>query len=67
MGQFEGYMLGTKECPEQFVTSIDKTKKVNPDFEDCQAHDQALLGWIMNSMTTNIATQLLHCETFKQL
>ena len=61
------YMLGTKECLEQFVTSTDKTKNINPNYEDWQAHDQALLGWLINSMTIDIATQLLHCETSKQL
>ncbi|PNY01489.1 copia-like polyprotein, partial [Trifolium pratense] len=65
--KFDGYILGTKECPEQFVTSADKSKKVNPDFQDWMADDQALLGWLMNSMAIDIATQLLHCETSKQL
>jgi len=65
--KLDGYMLGTKECPEQFVTSTDKTKNINPNYEDWQAHDQALLGWLINSMTIDIATQLLHCETSKQL
>jgi hypothetical protein len=65
--KYDGYMLGTKKCPDQFVTSTDNSKKINPDFEDWQAHDQALLGWLMNSMTVDIATQVLHCETSKQL
>lgn len=63
----DGYMLGTKECPEQFVTSLDATKKINPNYEDWQAHDQALLGWLINSMAVDIATQLLHCKTSKKL
>ncbi|GAU51268.1 hypothetical protein TSUD_412550 [Trifolium subterraneum] len=65
--KLDGYILGTTECPEQFVTSADKSKKVNPDFGDWIANDQALLGWLMNSMAIDIATQLLHCETSKQL
>ncbi|GAU35703.1 hypothetical protein TSUD_258780 [Trifolium subterraneum] len=65
--KYDGYMLGTKQCPNQFLTSTDNTNKINPDFEDWQANDQALLGWLMNSMTVDIATQVLHCETSKQL
>jgi len=66
--RLDGYMLGTKECPEQFITSSETSgKKINPEFEDWQAHDQQILGWLLNSMTTGMATQLLHCETSKQL
>lgn len=60
-------MLGIKECPEEFIASADSSKKPNPAFEDWQAHDSQLLGWLMNSMTIEMATQLLHCETSKQL
>jgi hypothetical protein len=28
------YMLGIKECPDQFITSNETTKKANPDYED---------------------------------
>lgn len=65
--RLDGHMLGTKECPEKFIASTDSSKKSNPAFEDWQAHDSQLLGWLMNSMTTEMATQLLHCETSKQL
>lgn len=65
--KLDGYILGTKECPEQFISTNDKTKKSNPDYEEWIAHDQALLGWLRNSMAIDIATQLLHCETSKEL
>ncbi|KAF1859044.1 hypothetical protein Lal_00000868 [Lupinus albus] len=65
--RLDGYMLGKKECPEEFIIAADSTRKSNPDFEDWQAYDQQILGWLMNSMTADIATQLLHCETSKQL
>lgn len=65
--RLEGYMLGTKECPEQYITNSDSSKKLNPSFEDWQAYDQQLLGWLKNSMTADIATQFLHCENSKQL
>lgn len=41
--------------------------KINSDYEEWIAHDQALLGWLRNSMAIDIATQLLHCETSKEL
>ncbi|MCI16097.1 glutamate receptor 3.6, partial [Trifolium medium] len=65
--RLDGYMLGKKECPEEFIIAADSSKKFNPEFEDWQAYDQQLLGWLRNSMTIGIATQLLHCETSKQL
>ncbi|PNX56340.1 glutamate receptor, partial [Trifolium pratense] len=65
--KLDGYMLGTKQCPEEFITSSDSGKKNNPAFVEWQADDQRLLGWMLNSMNTEIATQLLHCETSKQL
>jgi histone deacetylase 1/2 len=66
--KLDGYILGTKECPDQFITSTETSgKKINPDFEDWQAEDQRILGWLLNSMTVGTATQLLHCETSKQL
>jgi len=65
--RLDGHMLGTKECPEEFIVFADSSKKPNPAFGDWQAHDSQLLGWLMNSMIVEIATQLLHCETSKQL
>ncbi|CAJ2644825.1 unnamed protein product [Trifolium pratense] len=66
--KLDGYLLGTKKCPEQYITSNDiSSKKSNPEFEDWHAHDQQILGWLRNSMTEGIATQLLHCETSKEL
>jgi len=59
--------LGTKECLEEFIVFADSSKKPKLAFEDWQAHDSQLLGWLMNSTTVEIATQLLHCETSKQL
>nr|KYP32743.1 hypothetical protein KK1_046487 [Cajanus cajan] len=55
-------MLGKNECPEEFILAADSIRKTNPDFEDWQASDQQLLGWLMNSMTANMATQLLHYQ-----
>nr|KYP64341.1 hypothetical protein KK1_018934 [Cajanus cajan] len=65
--KLDDYMLGIKECLEQFVTTTETTRKVNPNYENWQAHDQALLGWLISFMAIDIAIQLLHCETSKQL
>ena len=65
--RLDGHMLGTKECPEQYITDSDSSKKLNPSFEDWQAYAQQLLCWLKSSMTADIATQFLHCETSKQL
>jgi len=65
--KLDGYMLGTIKCLEQFIVDDSTTNKINPTYEDWQARDQAILGWLMNSMSIDIATQLLHCETSKQL
>ena len=54
--KIEGYMIGTNECPEQYITNSHSSKKLNPSFEDWQAYDPQLLGWLKTSMTANIAT-----------
>lgn len=65
--KLDGYILGTKECPQEFIIVADSNKTKNPSFEEWVADDQMLLGWLLNSMTTDIATQLMHCENSKQL
>ena len=65
--KLDGYLLGTKECPQEFITTVNSNKTKNPSFEEWVADDQMLLGWLLNSMTTNIVTQLMHCENSKQL
>lgn len=59
-------MLETIEYPDQFIIA-DTTTKVSLRYEDWQAKNQAILGWLMNSISIHIATQLFHCETSKQL
>nr|KYP43069.1 hypothetical protein KK1_035512 [Cajanus cajan] len=62
----DGYLFGTTKCPPEFI--IDETgKKNNPAFADWTSTDQLLLGWLINSMTQEVATQLLHCETSQQI
>ncbi|CAJ2656533.1 unnamed protein product [Trifolium pratense] len=61
-----GYISGTSKCPEEFITEGGKQKQ-NPAYEEWIANDQKILGWLLNSMTHDIATQLLHCDTSKEL
>ncbi|KAI5421851.1 hypothetical protein KIW84_045334 [Lathyrus oleraceus] len=69
--KLDGYMLGTKLCPAEFITKVDANaltiKQLNPTYEDGQACDQQLLSWLKNFMTQDLATQLLHCENSKKL
>jgi hypothetical protein len=37
--RLDGYMLGKKECPKEFIIAADSSKKSNPAFEDWQAYD----------------------------
>ncbi|KAI4297258.1 hypothetical protein L6164_037153 [Bauhinia variegata] len=64
--RLDGYILGTKPCPEPFITN-ERGHQPNPAYEEWVTTDQLLLGWLFNSMTSDIATQLLHCETSQQL
>ncbi|KAI4323960.1 hypothetical protein L6164_023530 [Bauhinia variegata] len=64
--KLDSYILGTKPCPEPFI--IDEYgRKANPAYEERVTNNQLLLGWLLNSMSQEIATQLLHCQTSKEL
>ena len=60
-------MIGSKECPQEFIIVVDSSKTKNPSFEEWVTDDKMLLGWLLNSMTTDVATQLMHYEISKQL
>ncbi|KAI4349792.1 hypothetical protein L6164_010349 [Bauhinia variegata] len=64
--KLEGYITGAKKCRVQFLDD-GKEKKLNPEFEDWVAYDQLLLGCLFNSMTLDIASQLIHYKTSKDL
>lgn len=67
--KLDGYILGIKKCPEEFIIEGDKEKKNPAHDQDWVTNDQQHLGWLFlfNSMRKDIATQLLHCETSKEL
>lgn len=53
--KMEGYLLGTKPCPSQFITEGTETK-TNPTYEEWVAAVQLLLRWIYNTLTSEIAS-----------
>nr|KYP38146.1 hypothetical protein KK1_040630 [Cajanus cajan] len=62
----DGYIFGTTKYPQEFI--IDETGKKNtPTFVYWTSTDQLLLGWLINSMTQEVTTQLLHYETSQQI
>ncbi|KAI4346153.1 hypothetical protein L6164_013226 [Bauhinia variegata] len=64
--KLDNYILGTKPCLEPFIIS-ESGRKANPVYEEWVTNDQLLLGWLLNSISQEIATQLLHCQTSKEL
>lgn len=69
--KLDGYMLGTKFCPDEFITNTYTNavtrKTLNLAYEDWQQWDQQLLGWLKNSMTQDLETQLLNYENSKEI
>ncbi|KAI4297688.1 hypothetical protein L6164_037568 [Bauhinia variegata] len=64
--KLDSYILGTKPCPEPFIIG-ESGRKTNPVYEEWVTNDQLLLGWLLNSISQEIATQLLHCQTSNEL
>lgn len=40
---------------------------LNLKFEEWVTHDQMLLGWLYNSMTLEVISQVLRCKTSQEL
>lgn len=53
--KMEGYILRTKTCPQQFIAEGIEMK-LNATYEEWVATDQLLLGWIYNTLTSEIAS-----------
>lgn len=60
-----GFVFGTKPCPPQF--SDDAGTKVNPEFKYWVTTDQLLLRWLLNTMTTDMASQMMHYTCSKEV
>ncbi|TXG63389.1 hypothetical protein EZV62_010383 [Acer yangbiense] len=70
--RLEGFINGKTHCPPKiiFETISDFTfveVQQNPDFENWITHDQLLLRWLYNSMTADIASQIIGHETSQSL
>lgn len=70
------YLTGAKKCPSKHLTEANassSTKEetndrlINPSYESWVAVDQLLLGWLYNSMTSDVATQVMGFQTSKDL
>jgi hypothetical protein len=65
--QLEGLLTGAEKSPEQFlsVTNDDKTvsKVNNPAYISWVARDQAVLGYLLSSLTRETLMHVSHCAT----
>lgn len=63
----DGYVLGTKERPSEFLNKTNEGDKYeslpNPLFEEWISVDQALSGWLFGSMTPSIAADVVNLTT----
>lgn len=60
--KMEGYLLGTKHCPPKTIAEGTMIKP-NPAYKEWVSFDQLLMGWIYNTLTPNIASQLIGYTT----
>lgn len=64
--RLQGHLTGTSEKPEAEVTVTadgKSTKKANPAFEDWEALDQQVLGYLLSSLSRDVLMQVAACET----
>lgn len=62
----DGFIFGTKQCREMFISEEDE-EHLNPAYEDWTTIDQLLLGWLYNTMTVKVASQVIGCLTSAEL
>ncbi|KAI9089911.1 hypothetical protein K1719_028881 [Acacia pycnantha] len=60
--KLESFLTGSKPCPPQFIVENGKTI-LNPSFEDWVAADQLVFGWILNTMTLEVSSQMTDVST----
>lgn len=62
------HLDGSSPVPPMTVSAPNTNNMVsNPDFEEWFTTDRMLLGWLQNTLTLEITTQLLHCRTSFEL
>lgn len=64
--KLDGYILRTKPCSDVFITE-GTDRRINLAFEGWVTMDQLLLGWLYNTMSTELALQVLRCKTSQEL
>ncbi|KAK4256226.1 hypothetical protein QN277_009120 [Acacia crassicarpa] len=60
--KLESFLNGSKPCPPQF-TIVDGKSTLNPDFEDWVAADQLVFGWLLDTMTLEVSSQMTEVST----
>uniref|UniRef100_A0A803NZ12 Integrase catalytic domain-containing protein n=1 Tax=Cannabis sativa TaxID=3483 RepID=A0A803NZ12_CANSA len=70
--RLDGFLNGTKPCPLEFFPTGKNEEgvemiAVNPEFEHWIINDQLLMGWLYNSMTETIATEVMGSTTAAEL
>ncbi|KAL2481403.1 Uncharacterized protein Adt_34369 [Abeliophyllum distichum] len=70
----EGFILGTKKCPPEFiatraVTNEGESVEMSPNLEYSRwtSTDQLLMGWLYSSMTPEIAMRVMGCSNSNKL
>lgn len=64
--RLQGHLTSTSEKPEAEVTVTadgKSTNKANPAFEDWEALDQQVLGYLLSSLSRDVLMQVAACET----
>ncbi|XP_060970030.1 uncharacterized protein LOC133037187 [Cannabis sativa] len=63
----EGYALGTKHCPPQFVDNTiggpipDEPRQLNLGFAMWRRTDQSVLSWLLNSISESMFGHVVNC------
>ncbi|XP_031745012.1 uncharacterized protein LOC116405217 [Cucumis sativus] len=73
--KLQGHLTEENQCPPKFIINptcgassrSTTTKTVNPKFDQWVTFDLLLLGWMYNSMTPEVALQLMGFNTAKDL
>lgn len=64
--RLEWYLDGSNPCPPKTI-EIEEGSKINNKFEEWQVMDQTLLGCLYSSLSLDIATQMINCNSSQEL
>lgn len=60
----ESHIDGLGSAPPRRVAG---SSEINPEFQEWRAVDRLLVGWLRNTFTLEVGSQLLHCNTAREL